>query len=51
MSYLDLQFQWYNNGIKTIKPSGNITLRQLIQSIIKPKPEMVEAFKLIQRYV
>ena len=48
MSYLDLQFQWYNNGIKTIKPSGNITLRQLIQSIIKPKPEMVEAFKLIQ---
>ena len=48
MNYLDLQFQWYNNGIKTIKPSGNITLRQLIQSIIKPKPEMVEAFKLIQ---
>ena len=48
MSNLDLQFQWYNNGIKTIKPSGNITLRQLIQSIIKPKPEMVEAFKLIQ---
>ena len=48
MNYLDLQFQWYNNGIKTIKPSGNITLRQLIQSIIKPKPEMIEAFKLIQ---
>ena len=48
MNYLDLQFQWYNNGIKTIKPSGNIPLRQLIQSIIKPKPEMVEAFKLIQ---
>ena len=48
MRYLDLQFQWYNNGIKTIKPSGNITLRQLIQSIIKPKPEMIEAFKLIQ---
>ena len=49
MNYLDLQFQWYNNGIKTIKPSGNITLRQLINAIISPKPEMVEAFKLIQQ--
>ena len=47
MSYLDLQFQWYKNGIKTIKPSGIITLRQLVNSIISPKPEMVEAFKLI----
>ena len=47
-SYMDISFQWYQNGIKTIRPSGNITLRQLIQSIIKPKPEMVEAFKLIQ---
>lgn len=48
MNYLDLQFQWYNNGIKTIKPSGNITLRQLINAIINPKTEMIEAFKLIQ---
>ena len=47
-NYMDLSFQWISRGIKTIKPSGNITLRQLIQSIIKPKPEMVEAFKLIQ---
>lgn len=47
-SYMDLSFQWYSNGIKTIKPSGNITLRQLINAIISPKPEMIEAFKLIQ---
>lgn len=47
-NYLDLSFQWYKNGIKTIKPSGNITLRQLINSIISPKPEMIESFKLIQ---
>lgn len=47
-NYLDIEFQWYKNGIKTIKPSGLITLRQLINSIISPKPEMIEAFKLIQ---
>lgn len=48
MSYLDESFQWYSNGIKTIRPNGNITLRQLINSIISPKPEMIEAFKLIK---
>lgn len=47
-SYMDVSFQWYQNGIKTIKSSGYITLRQLINAIISPKPEMVEAFKLIQ---
>ena len=47
-SYMDTSFQWYQNGIKTIRPSGIITLRQLINAIISPKPEMVEAFKLIQ---
>jgi hypothetical protein len=47
-SYMDLTFQWYSRGIKTIKPDGNITLRQLINAIITPKPEMIEAFKLIQ---
>jgi len=47
-NYLDLKFQWYQNGIKTIKPSGYITLQQLINSIISPKSEMIEAFKLIQ---
>lgn len=48
INYLDLQFQWYSNGIKTIRPSGLISLQQLINAIISPKPEMVEAFKLIQ---
>lgn len=47
-SYLDLQFQWYSNGIKTIRSSGFISLQQLINAIISPKPEMIEAFKLIQ---
>ena len=47
-SYMDVSFQWYQNGIKTIRPSGNITLRQLINAIISPKTEMIEAFKLIQ---
>lgn len=48
MSYLNYEFQWYTRGIKTIRPNGNITLRQLINAIISPKPEMIEAFKLIQ---
>lgn len=48
MNYLDEKFQWYSKGIKTIKPNGFITLRQLINTTISPKPEMVEAFKLIQ---
>lgn len=47
-NYLDLEFQWYNNGIKNIRPNGLISLRQLINTIISPKPEMIEAFKLIQ---
>lgn len=49
MNYMDLTFQWYSNGIKTIKPSGNISLRQLINAIIAPKPEMIEAFELIKK--
>ena len=49
MSYLDLKFQWYQNGIKTIKASGFITLKQLINSIISPKLEMIEAFELIKK--
>lgn len=48
-NYLDLQFQWYNKGIKTIKASGVISLNQLIQAVISPKPEMIEAFNLIKK--
>lgn len=47
-NYLDYKFQWYKNGIKNIKSNGFITLRQLINSVISPKSEMLEAFKLIQ---
>lgn len=47
--YMDLSFQWYANGIKTIRPNGNITLRQLINAIISPKPDMLEAFELIKQ--
>lgn len=45
---LDLKFQWYKNGITNIKPNGFISLRQLINTIISPKPEMIEAFNLIK---
>lgn len=47
-SYMDYKFQWYSKGIWTVRPNGEISLRQLINSIISPKPEMVEAFKLIK---
>lgn len=48
MSYLDLQFQWYGNGITTVKPSGLICLRQFINATISPKAELLQAFKDIQ---
>lgn len=48
-NYLSLQFQWYSNGITTIRPSGVISLQQLINAIISPKPEMLEAFELIKK--
>lgn len=44
MSYLDDKFQWYGNGIKTIKPSGHITLRQFINAVISPKENLLKAF-------
>lgn len=49
MSYLDLKFQWYKNGIKTVKAGGFITLKQLIDCIISPKADMLEAFELIKK--
>lgn len=47
--YKHIQFQWYSKGIKTIKPSGMISLEQFINSIRSPKPEMIEAFKAIEK--
>ncbi len=50
VNYLDdISFQWYNKGIKTIRPNGMMTLRQLINAIISPKSEMLEAFDLIKK--
>lgn len=46
--YLDIKFPWFTNGIKTIKPSGLISLQQFITAVISPKPEMIEAFNLIE---
>lgn len=46
---MDISFQWYSKGIRTIKPDGNITLRQLINAVISPKPEMIEAFEIIKK--
>lgn len=48
-NYMDTYFQWYSRGISTVKPDGNITLRQLINSIISPKKEMLESFELIKQ--
>lgn len=49
MHYKDIKFPWYQNGIKTIKPSGLISLQQFVNAVISPKPEMIEAFKLIEK--
>lgn len=48
MSYKDLEFQWYKNGIKSIKPGGNISLEQFVNSVISPTPKMITAFKEIE---
>jgi len=49
LDYSQIQFQWYNNGIKTIRPSGLISLEQFVNAVISPKPDMIEAFELIQK--
>lgn len=48
MHYSKIQFSWFQNGITTIKPSGLISLEQFVNAVRSPKPEMVEAFKLIE---
>jgi len=49
MSYKESTFQWYNNGIKTVKPSGNISLEQFVNAVRSPKPEMIKAFEEIAK--
>lgn len=43
-NYLNTEFNWYQNGIKTVRASGLITLRQFINSVISPKTELIQAF-------
>jgi len=45
MSYLDIKFQWYNAGIKSTKPQGDISLLQFINSVKTPKKSLLKAFK------
>jgi hypothetical protein len=47
MNYLEEKFQWYSRGIKTIKPSGDISLKQFIDAVISPKPHLLKAFEQI----
>jgi hypothetical protein len=49
MHYLDIQFNWYKNGIKNIKPDGLISLRQFINAVMNPKEEMKQAFREIEK--
>lgn len=48
-SYLDITFPWFKRGIKTVVPSGEISLRQFIEATINPKPAMKTAFLEIQK--
>lgn len=48
-NYLDITFPWFNKGIKTVVPSGEISLRQFINATINPKPDMKKAFLEIQK--
>lgn len=44
MNYTELKFPWFQKGIKTVVPSGEISLRQFVNAIIKPKEKVRQAF-------
>lgn len=48
MSILDTEFQYYPSRVNAVKPLGKLNLRQLIESIKKPKPHIEKVFKEIQ---
>jgi len=48
MSYKDIRFQWYNNGIKTTTPGGEISLIEFVNATINPKESLLNAFKQIE---
>jgi hypothetical protein len=50
MSFIDsVYFQWYEADIKKIRPKGDITLRQFINSVISPKESLKETFNKIEQ--
>ena len=49
ISFIDsVSFQWYDADIKKVKPKGDITLRQFINSVITPKDSLKETFNKIE---
>ncbi len=44
-----VSFPWYDADIRKIKPKGNITLRQFINSTISPKESLKETFNKIEQ--
>lgn len=50
MSFIDsISFQWYDADIKKIRPKGDITLRQFINSVVSPKSSLKETFSKIEQ--
>ncbi len=43
-----ISFQWYDADIKRVKPKGNITLRQFINSVVSPKESLKTVFNKIE---
>jgi len=48
-SFIDsVSFPWYDADIKKVKPKGEITLRQFINSVISPKESLKSTFNKIE---
>lgn len=47
-NYTQLTFPYFQKGIETVVPSGNIRLDQFIEAVKNPKPKMKQAFLDIQ---
>jgi len=49
-SFIDsISFPWYEADIRKIRPKGNITLRQMINSTIAPKEVLKQTFREIEK--
>lgn len=49
MSYLDQKIQYYESSVYKTEPIGTCTLRQMLEAIKSPKPEVLELFKKIEK--